>query len=122
MYMDSQITEDIIRQFVAEKKPILTVHDSYIVKTKDTEYLHQTMAKATSKLLGVELAVEQLQPSYANIMYAHQHERHTIFDLLENITNNKDKTEQYEERLARFLKKSKKRILRFQKSNIKDLS
>ena len=62
-------------------------------------------------LLGVELAVEQLQPSYANILHAHQHERHTIFDLLENITNNKDKTEQYEERLARFLKKAKKGYL-----------
>ena len=64
MYLDSQITESIIQAFINEDKPILTVHDSYVVQVHDTEYLHQQMRIATKKVLGTELQFDQDYLSY----------------------------------------------------------
>jgi hypothetical protein len=64
MYLDSQITESIIQAFINEDKPILTVHDSYVVQVHDTEYLHQQMREATKKVLGTELQFDQDYLSY----------------------------------------------------------
>ena len=64
MYPDSQITENIIQAFINEDKPILTVHDSYVVQVQDTEYLHQQMRIATKKVLGTELQFDQDYLSY----------------------------------------------------------
>ena len=64
MYLDSQIAESIIQAFINEEKPILTVHDSYVVQVHDTEYLHQQMRIATKKVLGTELQFDQDYLSY----------------------------------------------------------
>ena len=64
MYLDSQITESIIQAFINEDKPILTVHDSYVIQVHDTEYLHQQMRIATKKVLGTELQFDQDYLSY----------------------------------------------------------
>jgi hypothetical protein len=64
MYLDSQITENIIQAFIREDRPILTVHDSYVVQVQDTEYLHQQMRIATKKVLGTELQFDQDYLSY----------------------------------------------------------
>lgn len=64
MYLDSQITESIIQAFTNEDKPILTIHDSYVVQVHDTEYLHQQMRIATKKVLGTELQFDQDYLSY----------------------------------------------------------
>ena len=64
MYLDSQITESIIQAFISEDKPILTVHDSYVVQVHDTEYLHQQMRIATKNVLGTELQFDQDYLSY----------------------------------------------------------
>ena len=52
MYTDSQITEAVIRMFVADDKPVLPVHDSYIVKRSDRKYLKQVMQQACNEVLG----------------------------------------------------------------------
>ena len=49
MYIDSQITELIIQNFLNKDKPILSVHDSYIVQEQDTESLLKQMEEATKK-------------------------------------------------------------------------
>ena len=64
MYLDSQITENIIQAFIREDRPILTVHDSYVVQVQDTDYLHQQMRIATKKVLGTELQFDQDYLSY----------------------------------------------------------
>ena len=59
MYIDSQITELIIQNFLNKDKPILSVHDSYIVQEQDTEILLEEMKEATKKVVGKDLKVEQ---------------------------------------------------------------
>ena len=56
MYIDSQITELIIQNILNEDKPILSVHDSYIVQEQDTEILLKEMKEATKKVVGKCLA------------------------------------------------------------------
>ena len=58
MYTDSQITEAIIRRFVDDNKPILPIHDSYIVKQSDRLYLKQVMNEACNEVLGHTLSFE----------------------------------------------------------------
>jgi hypothetical protein len=58
MYTDSQITEAVIRRFVADDKPVLPVHDSYIVKQSDHKYLKEVMQKACNEVLGYTLPFE----------------------------------------------------------------
>ena len=55
MYLDSQITTQIINEFVALNKPILPIHDSYVVKVSDRELLRDAMRKASMAVLGVDL-------------------------------------------------------------------
>ncbi|WP_044036892.1 hypothetical protein [Octadecabacter arcticus] len=68
MFIDSQITESIIKTFVEHNVPILSVHDSYIVETNRVDLLRGAMSKATKNLVGRDLAVEQEVPSYNGIM------------------------------------------------------
>ena len=58
MYTDSQITEAVIRRFVADDKPVLPVHDSYIVKQSDHKYLKEVMQQACDEVLGYTLSFE----------------------------------------------------------------
>ena len=58
MYTDSQITEAVIRMFVADGKPVLPVHDSYIVKRSDHKYLKDVMQQACNEVLGYTLPFE----------------------------------------------------------------
>jgi len=55
MYIDSQITTHIINEFVALDKPILPIHDSYVVKVGDRELLRGAMRRASMAVLGVDL-------------------------------------------------------------------
>ena len=68
MNVDSHITNYIIKEFVRLQKPILSVHDSYIVDTKDVELLRDCMKEASLDVVGVDLAAEQEIPSYQQIM------------------------------------------------------
>ena len=76
MNVDSHITNYIIKEFVKRQKPILSVHDSYIVDTKDVELLRDCMKEASLDVVGVDLAAEQEIPSYQQIMAS----RHQDYD------------------------------------------
>ena len=76
MNVDSHITNLIITEFVRRQKPILSVHDSYIVGTKDVEHLRDCMKEASIHVVGVDLAAEQEIPSYQQIMAS----RHQDYD------------------------------------------
>ena len=76
MNVDSNITNYIIKEFVRQQKPILSVHDSYIVDTKDVELLRDCMKEASLDVVGVDLAAEQEIPSYQQIMAS----RHQDYD------------------------------------------
>ena len=76
MNVDSQITNLIITEFLRRQKPILSVHDSYIVGTKDVEHLRDCMKEASIHVVGVDLAAEQEIPSYQQIMAS----RHQDYD------------------------------------------
>ena len=68
MNVDSHITNYIIKEFVRLQKPILSVHDSYIVDTRHVEILRDCMKEASLHVVGVDLAAEQERPSYQDLM------------------------------------------------------
>ena len=78
MNVDSQITNYIIKEFVRRQKPILSVHDSYIVGTKDVELLRDCMKEASLHVVGVDLAAEQELPSYQQII-ASRHQDYDVY-------------------------------------------
>jgi len=104
MYDDSQITAKIISQFTQLNKPILSIHDSYIISTMDTELLHQAMTRASKEVVSAVLAVEQEMPSYQQIEAWRHIDRHLYGQHLNwqyKKTNTKVHKE-YEERLDKF--------------------
>ena len=58
MNVDSNLTTHIINQFVALGKPILSIHDSYIVKTEDRQLLRSAMSKACVDVVGTDIEAE----------------------------------------------------------------
>ncbi len=46
MHIDAQIVEYVIKEFIADQTPILTVHDSFIVQIGQEDRLHKVMNKA----------------------------------------------------------------------------
>ena len=76
MNVDSNITNYITKEFVRLQKPILSVHDSYIVDTRDVELLQDCMKEARIHVVGVDLAAKQEIPSYQQIMAT----RHQDYD------------------------------------------
>ena len=52
MYIDSQIATETINYFVKQNKPILPIHDSFIVKELDQDYLLASMPKVTERAVG----------------------------------------------------------------------
>jgi len=52
MYIDSQIATETINYFVKQNKPILPIHDSFIVKELDQDYLLAGMPKAIERVVG----------------------------------------------------------------------
>lgn len=87
MFMDSQITEIIINRFVESNEPVLTVHDSYIVKADKADFLQQTMAEATQLIVNSKLPAEHegqftQQQSQQILNQFRQHDFSTYLDLL----------------------------------------
>ena len=69
MYIDSQITELIIQSFLNRDKPILSVHDSYIVQQQDVDFLLKQMKLATDQVVGKSLNVDQEYLSYGQAQH-----------------------------------------------------
>ena len=85
MNVDSHITNHIIKEFVRLNKPILSVHDSYIVETRDVEILRGCMKEASLHVVGVDLAAEQEIPSYQDIMATRHQDYDTYLHLFKSV-------------------------------------
>jgi hypothetical protein len=68
MNVDSHITNFIIKEFVRRQKPILSVHDSYIVGIRDVELLEDCMRDASLQVVRADLAAERELLSYKEVM------------------------------------------------------
>lgn len=108
MFLDSQITAKIINNFVKRQKPILSVHDSYIVQTTDVELLREEMKKASLDVLGTDLSVEQTILGYGDIMNIQRLDRDRFIDTFKEVLSMKTKTPEYENRLNQFISFRKK--------------
>ena len=104
MNVDSHITNFIIKEFVKLQKPILSVHDSYIVGTKDVELLRDCMKEASIHVVGVDLAAEQEIPSYQDIMATRYPDRDYHLQVLDHYLINpaKNKTTEYKLRYQQY--------------------
>ena len=104
MNVDSNITNFIIKEFVKRQKPILSVHDSYIVGTRDVELLRDCMKKASLDVVGVDLAAEQDKPSYQNIMATKYLDRDYYLHFFKSILveGSQQKTDSYHSRYQQY--------------------
>ena len=74
MYVDSQITEKLIKKFTyLYKCPILTVHDSYIVPFGYDHFLYQEMQAAFEKVTGVKHPVVEHTTEYYDVIEQEPH-------------------------------------------------
>ena len=55
MNIDSNITTHIINQFVTLRKPILSINDSFIVKSEDRHLLRTAMSNACIDIVGADI-------------------------------------------------------------------
>ena len=85
MYTDSQITEAVIKRFVEADKPILPIHDSYIVKQSDRNFLKLIMKDACNEVLGHTLPFEsEFDEVQRHVTHA-THHKHTDYDYYESV-------------------------------------
>ena len=69
MYIDSQIAERIISNFVYDCKcPILTVHDSFVVPIGYDRILQQVMESSFTEVTGVTHPVVKHTTEYYDVM------------------------------------------------------
>lgn len=68
MREDSKIAEGIIRRFLDQDKPILCVHDSFIVNHEHTEELHAAMLEVSAEHLRYPLAISQQYGNFNQIL------------------------------------------------------
>lgn len=104
MFLDSQITAGILTTFMNARKPVLPVHDSYIVETFDVDLLNTVMAKVSTELTGFDLSSEQSTLGYNDVLRMSKYDRDRYLDTYSEVLSIKDKTPQYEERLLRFMR------------------
>lgn len=104
MFIDGQITERIIKAFVSCGKPILSIHDSYIVQTSDVDRLRDAMSQATLSIVGRDLGVDQSVLSYGDIMRMPTLEKYDHIKNHNHLLSINDTSGQYAQRLVRFMK------------------
>ena len=103
MYLDSQITDRIISSFLDQQRPILTVHDSYIVSTFHVDELSRTMSQASKSVVGKDLDFEQDAPGYSDVIRMRGVDRDRYLSTFRDVFATKDRTPQYQDRLRRFI-------------------
>ena len=87
MYTDSQITAAVIRRFVELDKPILPVHDSYIVKVSNRKLLKEVMSEACVEVVGQALNfASEYDERQSHISHA-THYRLTDYEYYETVIN-----------------------------------
>ena len=85
MYTDSQITEAVIKRFVKADKPILPIHDSYIVKQSDRNFLKLIMKDACNEVLGHTLPFDSEFDEVQQYIIHATHYKHTDHDYYEGV-------------------------------------
>jgi len=85
MYTDSQITEAVIKRFVEADKPILPIHDSYIVKQSDRNFLKLIMKDACDEVLGHTLPFDSEFDEVQQYIIHATHYKHTDHDYYEGV-------------------------------------
>ena len=85
MYTDSQITEAVIKRFVEADKPILPIHDSYIVKQSDRNFLKLIMKDACNEVLGHTLPFDSEFDEVQQYIIHATHYKHTDHDYYEGV-------------------------------------
>ncbi|MDC0162009.1 hypothetical protein OAI87_00240 [Paracoccaceae bacterium] len=68
MYIDSQITEELIKKFTFMGVPILTVHDSYLVPFGYDRILHREMQSAFEVVTDISYPLVSHTTEYYNII------------------------------------------------------
>lgn len=77
MYIDGKITAGIINRLTALSIPVLTIHDSYIVKVQDYEALRIAMYQSALEVTGSDLyAVQELMPVFPNAPHSYSLEQY----------------------------------------------
>ena len=79
MALDARITTRIIERFVASKKVILTIHDSYIVEANEDEWLQRVMKEACEREIG-EAAFSLRQDGVSPRLLVHWQRQDPLFD------------------------------------------
>tara|TARA_B100001093_G_scaffold464465_1_gene481391 strand:- start:290 stop:664 length:375 start_codon:yes stop_codon:yes gene_type:complete len=87
MYTDSQITAAVIRRFIELDKPILPVHDSYIVKVSDSNLLKRIMREACEEEVGQILQFESEHSERQSHISHATHHRLTDYEYYETVRN-----------------------------------
>ena len=57
-FYDSQMAESVMLAFAKDKKPILPVHDSFLVLEDDAELLLERMTTAYQQVLGKDIQID----------------------------------------------------------------
>ena len=105
MYTDSQITAAVIRRFVILDKPILPVHDSYIVKVSDSNLLKQIMREACEEEVGQILQFESEHSERQSHISHATYYRLTDYEYYETVRNShiSKVTTEYKERYRKWV-------------------
>jgi len=67
MFLDSQMAEFVMLEFVKRDKIALPVHDSFIVVTKDKDLLKKTMEEAYEKVMGKKIRIDEKQNFFGRL-------------------------------------------------------
>lgn len=117
MFVDSQITNIIINTFTEQNEPILTVHDSYIVKADKAELLTQSMAEATKLVCNNRLPAEQEgQLTKEQVQHTLNQFRQHDFDTYIDLQKNPTITPQYKPRQTSRYKKDYSKFKKWRES------
>ena len=106
MNEDAKITDEIVRLFVLANRPILTIHDSYIVMFGDDQRLRDALKQAFAKVTGVSTVhLKRKGLGYGEVTAARSGPRSALEeDGVQRLTEavNRERSVGYLQRLADF--------------------
>lgn len=76
MKLDSDMAHHVIHCFVSEEKPILPIHDSFLVRRSDKMFLVEAMADAMKVVTGREDIQVPLEAEWWDEKYGYQSEKY----------------------------------------------
>jgi hypothetical protein len=104
MNLDGEITTEIIKHFTDKGVPILTVHDSYIIKSsyqEELENLMQHTARAKTGNFDFKLKLDKLSTTKIQ-SFQNQDRQFNAYQAYKDVSESVIKTDEYEQRYQRF--------------------